>query len=543
MHEALPPRPGFWDLFTAVNSPGTRWPGALRAALTLALPGSVALFLGYDAEMLLIAAGGFAVIHGEGHPVRTRWRVMVIAGLLLVTGAVAGAFVGSVVWEHGGRWWLLLAALFTASAAALGAFVQNALRLPPPGCFFIIMVTGGSTMVARLGFNPLEVGAWASVGAVSGIILGMLSGGKAEYQAVDTLEKAVEDFAEGEASVAKLHQARTALSNAWNMLADAGVIRAGRIVDDSRGELVRRTLTAHRRLASLNTPSDNPEELTDTPNFIDLTRTTIPHTRPSMSYRLYGALHRHSHATTTAWKVFAAAMSAAVVGTALGFDRPDWAVVSALLILQWGPERLPGTIRGLHRLLGSVLGIGLFTILHLLDLNLWGLLLALAVCQFFAEIFVVRNYVLCVIFTTPLALMMGNALALPLGETIISRTAEVLLSVVFAVALLWVSLRDPEHHAHLMQRSRESMMTLLGALLADTPDRALAQRRDLQFELLGERRAAQSLAANLPETAAARWSEHLALQSAGYALLDRCNAHPDTRLPIGDIQAVADRLS
>lgn len=543
MHEPLPPRPGFWDLFTAVHSPGTRWPGALRAALALALPGSVALLLGYDAEMLLIAAGGFAVIYGEGHPVRTRWRVMGIAGLLLVTGTVAGAFVGSVVWGQGGRWWLLLAALFTASAAALGAFVQNALRLPPPGSFFIIMVTGGATMVARLGLNPLEVGAWASVGAVSGIILGMISGRKAEHQAVDTLEKAVEDFAEGEASVAKLHQARTALSNAWNMLADAGVIRAGRIIDESRGDLVHRTLTAHRRLAALNTPPDDPEDLTDTPNFLDLTRTAIPHTRPSLSYRLYGSLHRHSHATTTAWKVFAAALAAGVVGIALGFDRPDWAVVSALLILQWGPERLPGTIRGLHRLLGSVLGIGLFTALHLLELNLWGLLLALAVCQFFAEIFVVRNYVLCVIFTTPLALMMGNALALPLGETIISRTIEVLLSVLFAVPLLWIGLRDSEHHARLMQRSREAMMTLLGALLADTPDRALAQRRDLQFELLGERRAAQSLAANLPETAAARWNEHLALQNAGYALLDRCNAQPDTRLPIGDIQAVADRLS
>ena len=146
MHEPLPPRPGFWDLFTAVHSPGTRGPGALRAALALALPGSVALLLGYDAEMLLIAAGGFAVIYGEGHPVRTRWRVMGIAGLLLVTGTVAGAFVGSVVWGQGGRWWLLLAALFTASAAALGAFVQNALRLPPPGSFFIIMVTGGATM-------------------------------------------------------------------------------------------------------------------------------------------------------------------------------------------------------------------------------------------------------------------------------------------------------------------------------------------------------------------------------------------------------------
>ena len=447
------PAPDSGELFTAVHSPGRRWPGAL--------------LLGYEAEMLLIAAGGFAVLYGEGHPWRTRWRVMGTAGLLLV-----GALVGSVVWAQDSHWWLLLAALFTAGAAGLGAFVHNALRLPPPGSFFIIMVTGGATMVARLGLNPLEVGAWASVGALSGLSLGMQPRPAPERGAVDTLEKAVADFAAGEPGVAKLHQARTALSHAWDTLGDAGVIRAGRIVDDSRADLVSRTLSAHRQLALLNSPENDPEELTDTPNYLDLTRTAIPHTRPSMSYRLYRSLHRHSHATMTGVRVFAAALGAGALGIALGFDRPDWAIVSALLILQWGPDRLPGTIR-----------IGLFALLHVADLTLWGLLLALAVCQFFAEVFVVRNYVLCVIFTTPLALMMGNALALPLGETMTSRTIEVLLSVVFALALLWVAPRDA------------------------APDEALA------------------------------------LQNTGYALLDRCNARPDTRLPLGDIQAVAERIS
>lgn len=247
----------------------------------------------------------------------------------------------------------------------------------------------------------------------------------------------------------------------------------------------------------------------------------------------------------TAVKMFLACLAAGVVGIALGLDRPDWAIVSALLILQWGPDRMPGTIRGLHRLIGSVLGIGLFAGFHLLDLGPWWLLLALALCQFFAEIFVVRNYVLCVIATTPLALMMGNALQLPLGETVVSRTIEVLLSVIFAVGVLWVVLRDaePAHHARLLTRCREATSTLLSALLTAAPDDVLPQRRDLQFELLSERRAVQSLAANLPGVAAERWATHLEVQSAGYALLDRCNAHPDQRLPIGDIQAVADRVS
>ncbi|GAB3691423.1 FUSC family protein [Corynebacterium nasicanis] len=533
MPEPLPTSPRFWDLFLASPSPGRRWPGALRAALALAIPGSIALLLGYDAEMLLIAAGGFTVIYGEGHPTRTRWRVLTLAALLLVSGSVAGAFVGSVVWAQDNHWWLLLTALFIASAAALGAFVQNALRLPPPGCFFIIMVTGGATMVARLGLDPLEVGAWASVGALSGFFLGLLPRRTPEIDAVRALEKAVTDFAAGEPSVARLHQARTLLTQAWDTLADAGAIRAGRIIDNSRADLVTRTLAAHRKLAALNSPELDP----------GMARTVIPHTRASISYRLYRSLHAHSHATVTALRVFAAALGAGALGIILGFDRPDWAIVSALLILQWGPDRLPGTIRGLHRLLGSFLGIGLFALLYLADLNVWGLLLALAVCQFCAEIFVVRNYMLCVLVTTPLALMMGNALALPLGETIAARTIEVLLSVVFALALLWIAPRDAAQHARLMEDTRETLHTLLGTLLTATPDQALPQRRDLQFELLSERRAAQSLALNHPAVASARWAEHLALQATGYALLDRCQAQPDTRLPLGDIQAVAERLS
>ncbi|RSZ62376.1 FUSC family protein [Corynebacterium hylobatis] len=546
--EPLPARPGFWELLTAFHSPGRRWPGALRAALALAIPGAIALLLGYDNEMLLIAAGGFAVIYGEGLPFRTRWRVMATAGALLAGSAMAGAFVGSVVFSHESHWWLLLAALFTTVVATIGAFVQNALRLPPPGSFFIVMVAGGSTMVARLGLNPVEVGAWALVGAASGITLGMLPAlwnrHGPETSAVKTLEKAVADFLRSDRSVAKLHQAHSALSSAWYSLADAGVIGAGRILDESRRDLVERTMRGHITLATAGDREQEAEDLTDTPVYMDLSRRAIPHSRPSASYRLYRSMHRYSHATLTAAKVFLAALLCGVVGILFGLDRPDWAIVSALLILQWGPDRLPGTIRGLHRLLGSVVGIGLFAAFYAFDLGVWGLLLALAVCQFYAEIFVVRNYIFTVIFTTPLALMMGNALALPLGETLVSRTAEVLLSVIFAVAVLWLWPRDakPRHHERLAELCNRAMGSLLGALLTKTPDGSLPERRDLQFELISERRAAQSLAQEFPEVAAERWGRHLELQYAGYEILDHCNAHPDRELSLGEIADLSARV-
>ncbi|WP_224784266.1 hypothetical protein [Corynebacterium amycolatum] len=78
----LPPQPSAWQLFTAFHSRAQRWPGALRAALALFLPGAVALLTGHGSEMLLIAAGGCVVIYGEGHPYRSRLRVMATAGFI-----------------------------------------------------------------------------------------------------------------------------------------------------------------------------------------------------------------------------------------------------------------------------------------------------------------------------------------------------------------------------------------------------------------------------------------------------------------------------
>lgn len=90
---------------------------------------------------------------------------MATAGALLAGSAMAGTFVGSVVFAQEGTGGLLRAALFTTTASTIGTFLQNALRLPSPGSFFIVMVAGGSTMMARLGLNPVEVGAWALIGA------------------------------------------------------------------------------------------------------------------------------------------------------------------------------------------------------------------------------------------------------------------------------------------------------------------------------------------------------------------------------------------
>lgn len=428
-----------------------------------------------------------------------------------------------------------------AGIALLLGYEQQMLLIT--GGFFIIMVSGGATMVAKQGMNPVEVGGWALLGAATATVIGMLPAlwglHRPEITAVERPEKAVASYAADPApTVARTHQVETLLVTTWYILFDAGHARGGestsRVVPSESTtlseELVQRTLTAHVRLARSN-PSvgrrddSAAEELTDTPNYIDLTRHTVPLARPSIRYRVYRSLHWYSQATMASIKVTVACLGAGVLGIACGFDRPDWAVLSAMLVLQWGPERRSGTIRGLHRVIGSVVGVGIFGVLHLLGVHDWTLLLALAACQLFAEVFVVKNYALTVMVSTSLALLMGGAIPLPLGEVVSARWAEIGLATVCSVAVLWLYPRVAavRHAQRLVNRSFEAMGALLGELMtASSVQEDLSQRHDLQYELLSERRAAQSVALDAAGFAGLHWPRHLAIQRAGYRLLDFC---------------------
>ncbi|MBG9326167.1 hypothetical protein I4J33_06805 [Corynebacterium belfantii] len=72
-----------------------------------------------------------------------------------------------------------------------------------------------------------------------------------------------------------------------------------------------------------------------------------------------------------------------------------------------------------------------------------------------------------------------------------------------------------------------------------TPEEALRERRDVQYELLSQHRAAQSFSSNLPTEAAKLWAEHVAVQRAGYAILDYCTAHAHQHIHLKDIQDLA----
>lgn len=474
-------------LLTAYNTAAKRWPGAIRAALAIIIPGAVAILLGYDHALPFLAMGAFTVIYGEGHPYRSRAKVMAVASALLVAASVGGVVLSGN---------LLVAGIYTVLLATVGTFVQNALRLPLPGCFFIVMVGGGASMAH---VSVPEIVVFSFAGCAFSFLIGMspmlADATGPERAAVVAAEKASGD----------LQQSRSAIFAAWMALSDAGIVRGGRIIKESGRPLVERLQAVH----------------------VDI----IPHTRPTARYRLYRNTTAHSHAVVTAEKVFIAGLATVLVGLALGFHRPDWGAVSALLLLQWGPEHLVGTVRAAQRVIGSLAGVAIYALMD--SAHGWWLLGALALCQFCAEIFVAKNYALCVMFSTPLALLMGAT-----EGAISSRIAEIAISCCFALLVLWLWMPKAPvvNHYRLQRRCLEAATTLLGLIHFSAPSAELAARRDLQYELLSEGRSFKTLSADYPDSLELFSERHDQLQEFGYALLGLCASDEITEDALADMR-------
>ncbi|WP_240036788.1 FUSC family protein [Leifsonia flava] len=90
-----------------------------------------------------------------------------------------------------------------------------------------------------------------------------------------------------------------------------------------------------------------------------------------------------------------------------GVGHPTWAVVSVVAVVP--PPRAPHSAsRSVHRIIGTVIGVGVSAAVLLPDPPAVVIVLVIAVCQFAAEILVGRNYGAALVFVTPLALSISH---------------------------------------------------------------------------------------------------------------------------------------
>ncbi len=110
---------------------------------------------------------------------------------------------------------------------------------------------------------------------------------------------------------------------------------------------------------------------------------------------------------------------AGVVATILLDSHWYWAMVGAVAALS-GPHINARIIRGLQRLIGTLLGVLIAAGLLALDLPPLAIVLLAGVFQAGAELFIGRNYAIAMLFVTPLALMMVE-LAAPTSPELLLR--------------------------------------------------------------------------------------------------------------------------
>ncbi|MGK3208101.1 FUSC family protein [Amycolatopsis sp. MEPSY49] len=478
-------------LLFALPAAGRRWSAGLRAAAAVLLSGSIVVFTGHPTEALFVTFGAFAVLYGEGRPYRVRARVVLTAAALLLLAAGLGTAVGTTGTKAG-------VVIVVTAVAVLAVYAVDALRLGPPGALFFALVCGGALIATEAGADPLSLLLCTALGGASSAVVSIAGALADRHQperaAVGKAVKTVDAFLDTETTTR--HAAGSAISAAWNAVHDAG--------HGPGSELATTLIAAHRRFTAATDEEAGP----------------LPLPRPSVDYRLRRSASLRSHATVTALRVGGTCVLAGTLGASLGLARPHWAILSALVVLQQGTDRLHANVRGLQRFAGTAVGLALFAALSLLAPTGIALVAAVAVLQFCIELFVPRNYAVAVVFITPVALLAGGAAASgAIGPVVRDRLVETLIGV--ALAVLAQYLLAPHAHRATFHWTESRVRAAALALLAAGPA-AMNLRRDLQFELEGTRRAATDSAHNDLAWTRRHWPAHAELVHRGYDLLAAC---------------------
>jgi len=128
---------------------------------------------------------------------------------------------------------------------------------------------------------------------------------------------------------------------------------------------------------------------------------------------------------------------AVLVAAPFGIHRAYWVVVAVVAILQNGHRLRLTFVRGIHRVLGTFVGLGLFAVIELARPSGVWLAVMLIVLQFLVEMVVIRNYGLALVFITPLALTISaQAASADVPVIVADRLFDTVLGAAIATVVL-----------------------------------------------------------------------------------------------------------
>ncbi len=138
-------------------------------------------------------------------------------------------------------------------------------------------------------------------------------------------------------------------------------------------------------------------------------------------------------------RIVSGVLIAALVSKLVGVHRAYWVIVAATAVLQTGFNRRLTTIRALHRVFGTVIGVAVFELIHWLHPQGIFVVLFIMLLQFGTQTVVARNYVLGLMFITPMALIsVTMSHALDDVSSVRERVVDTLLGAGVAIIVFWL---------------------------------------------------------------------------------------------------------
>ena len=126
-----------------------RWPIALRAAISTAIPVAVGWAAGNVGSGLIATLGAFTSRFGSGRPYLNRGVQLAVVAVALAAAVAVGSWAAQVTWFG----------MAVVSAVAVAAvWLCNALAVGPPGAYVFALAARRASGVSAAHLEPWQVG-------------------------------------------------------------------------------------------------------------------------------------------------------------------------------------------------------------------------------------------------------------------------------------------------------------------------------------------------------------------------------------------------
>lgn len=159
----------------------------------------------------------------------------------------------------------------------------------------------------------------------------------------------------------------------------------------------------------------------------------------SVNARLSGKVSFTPLAISMAIRIVLTVAIVSIISKPLGVYRSYWVIVAAVAVLQGGNNsKVTTTVRAFERVLGTLLGVIAFELLAFTKPSGLWVVFIIAFLQFATQVVIARNYVLALIFITPIALLSSTIEHLnQSGVTVQGRIIDTLSGATIAMLVFW----------------------------------------------------------------------------------------------------------